>query len=268
MSLHTLAEAALFRGLVYGRHSLVECLYGRWDAFAPARITHGTLLLQDCTGPPPRASTRGFSVIPKWSYSERGRFTFMGCFVTGAPIFFFLVLDKKKRRACRWHFAEDTRDSGPSGERLIRRGLCVHGASRREPRGQIGTAAHRRKSLAGASQLKYEERVYRLLSGGVGIPNVVDYFTDRDYNILVMQRMGKSLEDVLEEQGGTLSSKTVLALGVRLLQALQHIHNKGMIHRDLKPQNMMLSTDSQCVPDRFRSFRALDPSLSRGTEEG
>ena len=119
------------------------------------------------------------------------------------------------------------------------------------------------KARGGPSQLKYEERVYRLLSGGSGIPKIVDYFTDGDFNILVMQRMGKSLEDVLEENGGQLDARTVLALGVRLLQALQHVHEKGMIHRDLKPQNMMLSTDKNdsrvYLIDFGLSKRFLDP---------
>ena len=97
----------------------------------------------------------------------------------------------------------------------------------------------------GPSQLRYEERVYRHLEGGTGVPRIVEYFTCGDYNVLVMERLGKSLEDVLEERGGRLSAKCTLAIGIRLLQTLEHIHSRGIIHRDLKPQNMMLSQDRQ-----------------------
>lgn len=151
-------------------------------------------------------------------------------------------------RLGRGSFGEVYACTGPDGELL---------AAKLEPRRAKG------KARGGPSQLKYEERVYRLLAGGAGIPNIVDYFTDGDYNILVMQRMGKSLEDALEEQGGTLGVRAVLAIGVRLLQALRHIHERGMIHRDLKPQNMMLSTDRNdsrvYLIDFGLSKRFMDP---------
>ena len=193
--------------------------------------------------------------------SDRGRSTsFMEVVFTKGQSFFFDNTTKKRMslalrggyeiqdRLGRGSFGEVYECTGPNGEAL---------AAKLEPRRSEG------KARGGPSQLRYEERVYRLLEGGDGIPSVVEYFTDGDYNILIMQRMGKSLEDVLEEQGGTLSSKTVLALGVRLLQALRHIHNKGMIHRDLKPQNMMLSTDNTdsrvYLIDFGLSKRFMDP---------
>lgn len=150
----------------------------------------------------------------------------------------------------RGSFGEVYECTGPAGETL---------AAKLEPR-----RSDDGKARGGPSQLRYEERVYRLLEGGKGIPKVVDYFTDGDYNVLVMERMGKSLEDVLEENGGSLSAKIVLALGVRLLQALRHMHDKGVIHRDLKPQNMMLSRDSAdshvYLIDFGLSKRYVDPA--------
>ena len=85
-----------------------------------------------------------------------------------------------------------------------------------------------------------------------------------------MQRMRKNLEDVLEEQGGQLSAQTTIAVGVRLLQALHHIHSRGIIHRDLKPQNMMLSLDPSdshvYLIDFGLSKRYVDPTTRRHVE--
>lgn len=100
------------------------------------------------------------------------------------------------------------------------------------------------RARGGPSQLHYEHRIYRLLTGGSGIPQVHDYFSDGDYNIMIMDRLGKSVEDVLGEQGGSLAADIVVAIGRKVLSALEHVHRNGVAHRDLKPQNMMLAQDT------------------------
>ncbi|TKR64022.1 hypothetical protein L596_024619 [Steinernema carpocapsae] len=45
-------------------------------------------------------------------------------------------------------------------------------------------------------QLLYESRVYKILQGGVGIPHIRWYGVERDFNILVMDLLGPSLEDL------------------------------------------------------------------------
>ncbi|MCP9259446.1 Casein kinase I isoform alpha [Dirofilaria immitis] len=46
-------------------------------------------------------------------------------------------------------------------------------------------------------QLLYESKVYKILQGGVGIPHIRWYGTEREYNVLVMDLLGPSLEDLL-----------------------------------------------------------------------
>ena len=100
------------------------------------------------------------------------------------------------------------------------------------------------RARGGPSQLHYEHRIYKLLAGGSGIPKVHDYFTDGDYNVMIMDKLGKSVEDVLVEQGGSLTADIVVAIGRKVLAALKHVHDNGVAHRDLKPQNMMLSCNA------------------------
>jgi len=45
-------------------------------------------------------------------------------------------------------------------------------------------------------QLLYESKLYKILQGGVGIPHIRWYGQERDYNVLVMDLLGPSLEDL------------------------------------------------------------------------
>ena len=51
-----------------------------------------------------------------------------------------------------------------------------------------------------------------MLSGGIGIPKLYYYGTEGDYNVLAMELLGPSLEDLMHRCGGRLSMKTVLML--------------------------------------------------------
>ena len=47
-------------------------------------------------------------------------------------------------------------------------------------------------------QLLYESRVYRLLQGVIGIPNILWFGVEGEFNIMVMELLGPSLEDLFE----------------------------------------------------------------------
>ena len=46
-------------------------------------------------------------------------------------------------------------------------------------------------------QLLYESKLYKILAGGVGIPNIHWYGVEGDYNIMVIDLLGPSLEDLV-----------------------------------------------------------------------
>lgn len=95
----------------------------------------------------------------------------------------------------------------------------------------------------GPSQLEYESRVYKMLEGGTGIPKVYDFFQFGDYNCLIMDMLGSSIQVVFDNNPHKrLRIDSVIALGMRTLCHLEVIHQKGMLHRDIKPQNIMLGT--------------------------
>ena len=74
---------------------------------------------------------------------------------------------------------------------------------------------------------------------GPNIPYIKLYRSTFEYNILVMQLLGKSLENIFEEKK-KFSLKTVCMIGYQFVSVLEYIHNKHILHRDIKPDNFVM----------------------------
>lgn len=66
-------------------------------------------------------------------------------------------------------------------------------------------------------QLLYESKLYKLLAGGIGIPMVHWYGIEGDYNVMVIDLLGPSLEDLFSICNRKLSLKTVLMLADQMV---------------------------------------------------
>ncbi|KPA79645.1 putative casein kinase I [Leptomonas pyrrhocoris] len=74
----------------------------------------------------------------------------------------------------------------------------------------------------------------------IGIPQIYYFDSEGDYNIMVMEMCGPSLEDVFNYCHRRFSLKTVLMIADQLLHRIQYFHEKGFVHRDIKPENFVL----------------------------
>ncbi|XP_010033765.2 casein kinase 1-like protein 2 [Eucalyptus grandis] len=89
-------------------------------------------------------------------------------------------------------------------------------------------------------QLLYEAKLYKILQGGTGIPNVRWFGAEGDYNVLVMDLLGPSLEDLFNFCSRKLSLKTVLMLADQMINRIEFVHSKSFLHRDIKPDNFLM----------------------------
>jgi casein kinase 1 len=91
-------------------------------------------------------------------------------------------------------------------------------------------------------QLCYEAKLYQLLQGGIGIPRLFWHGSEELQNVLVIELLGKSLEDLFVRCHRHLSLKTVLMLADQMISCVEYLHNKNFIHRDIKPDNFVMGT--------------------------
>ncbi|RDD38775.1 Casein kinase I isoform alpha [Trichoplax sp. H2] len=89
-------------------------------------------------------------------------------------------------------------------------------------------------------QLLYEAKLYKVFQSGVGIPRLRWYGQEKDFNVLVIDLLGPSLEDLFNYCQRKFTMKTVLMLADQMIGRIEFIHNKNFIHRDIKPDNFLM----------------------------
>ncbi|KAK7591282.1 hypothetical protein V9T40_002895 [Parthenolecanium corni] len=72
------------------------------------------------------------------------------------------------------------------------------------------------------------------------------YGQEREYNVLVMELLGPSLEDLFNFCSRRFTIKTVLMLADQMIGRIEYVHCKSFIHRDIKPDNFLMGIGRHC----------------------
>ncbi|HJD22371.1 MAG TPA: Stk1 family PASTA domain-containing Ser/Thr kinase [Candidatus Gemmiger faecigallinarum] len=104
-------------------------------------------------------------------------------------------------------------------------------------------------------RFKNESKAISILSH----PNIVkvyDVSVSDTMQYIVMEYIdGITLKEYLKQRGGALTWKETVHFATQILVALEHAHAKGIVHRDVKPQNIMLLADG--------SIKMMDFGIAR-----
>merc|ERR1719375_1978627 len=86
----------------------------------------------------------------------------------------------------------------------------------------------------------YEAKLLKHLQGGPGVVDIHYCNVHGDHNVMVMDLLGPSLEDLFNLCKRKFSLKTVLMIADQMLQRIEYLHSKSFIHRDIKPDNFLI----------------------------
>lgn len=105
-------------------------------------------------------------------------------------------------------------------------------------------------------------------AAGLMHPNVVNVYDvgqDRGLYYMVMELVeGITLKDYIEKKG-RLSAKETISISIQMVTGLQAAHNQHIIHRDIKPQNIIISKDGKVKVTDFGIARATTATQTIST---
>lgn len=107
-------------------------------------------------------------------------------------------------------------------------------------------------------QLISESKILKSLQGASGVPLIYWFGAEGDFNIMIIELLGPSLEDLLKYCQNNFSLKTVLQLADQMLSRIEYLHSKDFIHRDIKPENFLIGLGS-----KFQEVFLIDFGLAR-----
>jgi len=111
---------------------------------------------------------------------------------------------------------------------------------------------------------EYVERFYSegRAAAKLNHPNIVgalDVGEHKGYHYFIMEYVeGRTVDEILKEKG-RYSDTEALDIIIQVARALEHAHNQGMIHRDVKPKNIMITTNG--------TAKLMDLGLARAADD-
>jgi len=102
-----------------------------------------------------------------------------------------------------------------------------------------------------------KESFYLYNLKGKGIPEIISFGYSGKYNILVQRLLGDSLGKIFYNNKRIFSVKDIAMMSIQILDRIEYVHSKSLIHRDIKPDNFLVGE-----PDQYMIY-IIDFGLSK-----
>ncbi|KAH7912780.1 kinase-like domain-containing protein [Hygrophoropsis aurantiaca] len=89
------------------------------------------------------------------------------------------------------------------------------------------------------AQLDREAKALKLTDGTIGVPRAYYFGREGPYNVLVTDQFGLGMGELFETCNRKLSIKSVCMIARLMIKRIQAVHEKGVLHRYIRPENFM-----------------------------
>lgn len=112
------------------------------------------------------------------------------------------------------------------------------------------------------SILRDEYRIYEYLKDSVGIPQIYTFGEYKKNRFLAMELIGPSLDKLFLLCNKKFSLETTIYLGLEMIERIEFVHSRGIIHRDIKPNNFLFGKYSRKIENWDNTLYIIDFGLS------
>lgn len=108
-----------------------------------------------------------------------------------------------------------------------------------------------------APQLADEYKFYKMINPAIGFPKCYYFGLEGPYNVLCIELLGPSLEDLFGFCGRKFSIKTVCMAAKQMISRIWTIHEHKYIYRDIKPDNFLIGKVSNAPENHFDIYNSM-----------
>jgi len=94
-------------------------------------------------------------------------------------------------------------------------------------------------------RLIIEFEILKVLNDCDGFPKIYKFVQTSSKNLIIMELLGDSLEQLFNNYNRKFSIKTIFQIGYQMIQRIELLHSKGFIHRDMKPGNFLIGINNK-----------------------
>lgn len=110
-------------------------------------------------------------------------------------------------------------------------------------------------------QLFHESKILNIMKGFTGFPSSYALLNSSQDKILIMEYLGANLETIMNRlPSKKFTLKSTLMIGIQVLDRLRDLHERGIIHRDMKPENLVIGKGNH---NKIRLIYLIDFGLSK-----